>query len=85
MVRPSEHAQLVEHWWNRRWARARLDVYLYREGDRWTVVATERQERDLTYRDMTEPQARAYLGYLLRTAPPGGKWCDITGAHQQPA
>jgi hypothetical protein len=82
MVRPTQRSVLVEHWWNGCWGMACLDVHLYRDAGRWTVVATERRATELAYPDMTEAQARAYVRYLLRTAPvAAGRWREISAAH----
>lgn len=80
--------ELVEHWWNGVWGMAQLDVYLEREGRRWRVRALERKDEktERLYADMTEPQARAYLRYLIRTAAApsdGWAWRDIAAAHRR--
>lgn len=77
-----QNVEPLEHWWNGRWGMARLDVYLETDGRRWLVRAQERQDekRERRFPCSTEPQARAYLGWLLRTAvapPEGWRWRDI--------
>lgn len=72
--------EIVEHWFNGQWGWARADVWLHRDGDRWTVVAQERLrvEGELRYTELTEAQARAYVRHLLRTVAVGvDRWRDI--------
>lgn len=87
MVRPTQRAELVEHWWNSCWGGPCRDVHLYRDGDRWTVTVTFRRQDQFDYPDLTEAQARAYVRYLLRTAPAlaGREWREISVAHRRPA
>lgn len=72
--------QLVERWWNGQWGMARLDVWLYRDGERWLVRAQKRlgQWGEGERWFDSEEEARASVDHLLRTAKVGGdRWRDI--------
>lgn len=76
-----------QHWWNGQWGWARLDVYLERDGDQWTVRALQwlgRHGED-EWTNLSETRARWYVQRLLETAPglEPWPWRDIAGAHRQ--
>lgn len=79
--------QLVEHHWNGQWGWARLDIYLHRDGDTWTVRATQRQGLwgDDRWEGLDETRAHRYVEELKASAPGlrPWKWRDIAAAHRQ--
>jgi hypothetical protein len=66
-------AELVEHWFNRRWRVGRRDVYLTRDDSGWHVKARRGGWDGVeVVRDFTsEADAHAMVLRALETAPPG--------------
>ena len=66
-------AQLVEHWFNRRWRVGRRDVYLIRDDAGWQVKARRGGPDgvEVVHNLTTEAEAQAMLLRALETAPPG--------------
>jgi hypothetical protein len=66
----------VEHHWNGQWGWARLDIYLERDGDLWTVRALQRQGLwgEDVWAGLDEPRARRYVEILKRDAPGLEPW-----------
>jgi hypothetical protein len=66
-------AELVEHWFNRRWRVGRRDVYLTRDDNGWHVKARRGgwDGIEVVHDFTSEADAHAMLLRALETAPPG--------------
>ena len=66
-------AELVEHWFNRRWRVGRRDVYLTRDDSGWHVKARRGgwDGVEVVHDFTSEADAQAMLLRALETAPPG--------------
>ncbi len=78
--------ELLGKWWNSRWGRlARLDIWLYRDGEQYLVQArkgdSESPSRTWTY--ACEPDARAMVQQLIDTG--GDGWQEMTDLYTRPS
>jgi hypothetical protein len=65
-------AEHVEHWFNRKWGRARRDVFLIRTPSGWQVVGRQggADGQEVAHYFDDEDQARAMLQRMMDAVPP---------------